>query len=103
MIEYGRKVDPLSEKLFRWAKKQIRTKKGFKELKNEVLDKIIYLYGFMPDEELRRLLVLKMQAGSKEHGKPSENLSQLDQEFLAEAIDLLGWTLVRKYMEEKLE
>lgn len=56
-----------------------------------------------PDSEIKRKVWAKLDAGGKEHGNASFDLTpaQINKELENEAIDLLGWNYIRMFNAEE--
>jgi hypothetical protein len=91
-------IDPESEKFMRFVQKTIESDSDLNKLLREISLRVQVSFSQRP-ATLKRKLRDKLIKGAHEHGAPLYESWQLDTEFEAECIDLIGWTLVRKYNE----
>ena len=83
-----------------WAVSQITPENKLK-LIAEILIDIGNYYSSIPIDELRDKLEEKMNIGFKEHGALNKTVEEINKEIENEYLDLIGWSLARRYIKEK--
>ncbi len=92
-------VDPKSRKFINWTFQE--TDQELINLINHVTEQArVWLTDHMP--EFREKLRAKMIKGALEHGQPLQDVSKIDKQLEDEYIDLIGWTQVKKYNNQKV-
>lgn len=93
-------VDPESRKFIKWALGELAT--------NELLTQVIKQFTDEAREwllahkgEIPELLLEKMIKGAREHGPPIHTAEKLEEELRGEWLDLIGWSLIRKYNKQR--
>lgn len=99
-VTKGLEIDKESVEFMKWVQEQVMDNATLLQLVQESLFGAQVYFSKLPSD-IRHDLKNKLMRGAKEHGAPTYDKHQLLAEFNAECIDLLGWTLVRKWNEKK--
>lgn len=65
------------------------------------MTEIVRFYMDTPIDELRDKLEAKMNKGFLEHGPLKKTIAEVNHELENEYLDLIGWTLTRRYLERE--
>jgi hypothetical protein len=94
-------IDSESREFIDWAFKNLDDEQWYTDMLAEVRQRFADYYDQPKDEFLSRLKT-KMEAGAAEHGAPNHTKDQTSRQIESEFIDILGWTLVEKWNDRKL-
>lgn len=91
-------IDPESRAFIRWQKKELSHPGVYADVIDEIINSaVVFLRG--DPGTIKAKLATKLKKGAIEHGEPIYTANQVRKELEAECIDLIGWTMVRKYNE----
>lgn len=94
------KIDPESEKFMEFTKTIVYDNDKLREIITYAIFRAQAVLSVNP-MILRKKLKAKLIKGAHEHGAPIYTRAELEREFEAECLDLIGWTLVQRYNEWK--
>ncbi len=94
-------IDPESKAFLTWVRTKLKDRDFFDQLIVEIFTDLQFVYGHPDREQIIATLTKKMIRGSKEHGPPKKNKKIITREIIYEALDLIGWKMMEKYLDKK--
>lgn len=95
-------IDTKSKEFIKWCEEKFEDEDYIYRLYHEIMQEVIELYLDSPHEALRAEILDKMITGAREHGAPKKAVSTIEGEIRKEMIDLVGWSLMKRYREEEV-
>lgn len=91
----------MEEQFLKFAKTKLDDDAYLFELVQAIVKEALAFYYQEDRKELHDKIYAKLERGTREYGNPIYPLDKLDKEIKEEMIDLIGWSLVKKFNERK--
>ena len=94
-------IDQTSQDFIKWSKEKLEDPEYFESFIREMKNKMESFYSNSP-EYIKAKLYKKLVRGSEEHGNPDGySPEDIKRELEFEFIDIIGWSLVGMWNEER--
>jgi hypothetical protein len=102
MTDTALPIDHESKDFIDWAFAKLDDEATYTAMITEAFERAERFYA-QPKEIVLAQLKAKMLIGAIEHGAPTHTVAKVKEELNKEYADLLGWLLVEKWVEKKME
>jgi hypothetical protein len=84
----------------KWARSKIQSKEAYRKIAAEIITELATYLLTNQKDQISGKLKKKMNQGFLEHGPLSKTVEEIDEEIEKEYLDLIGWKLLKKYVQE---
>lgn len=93
-------IDPHSARFIAWAGARLQDPAFYQSFLRDCQEQVAtYFANAAPHIQAR--LLAKLEQGAREHGAASFSAKNIDEELSQEYLDILGWSLIRLFINEE--